>query len=88
VGVEQTPLVPLDLPANVAAAEHYLVHHAKPAIYRQHGDRFLDEAEWVVSDVDRVLGRPRGIRIGEAPDRDMRPWRRRCSAQILAIQQP
>jgi len=32
--------------------------------------RFLDEAEWVVSDVDRVLGRPRGIRIGEAPDRD------------------
>jgi hypothetical protein len=31
---------------------------------------FLDEAEWVVSDVDRVLGRPRGIRIGEAPDRD------------------
>ena len=32
--------------------------------------RFLDEAEWVVSEVDRVLGRPRGIRIGEAPDRD------------------
>src|SRR5581483_9304198 len=32
--------------------------------------RFLDEAEWLVSDVDRVLGRPRGIRIGEAPDRD------------------
>ena len=32
--------------------------------------RFLDEAEWVVSDVERVLGRPRGIRIGEAPDRD------------------
>jgi hypothetical protein len=31
---------------------------------------FLDEAEWVVSEVDRVLGRPRGIRIGEAPDRD------------------
>ncbi len=31
--------------------------------------RFLDEAEWVVSEVDRVLGRPRGIRIGEAPDR-------------------
>ena len=24
----------------------------------------------MVSDVDRVLGRPRGIRIGEAPDRD------------------
>lgn len=32
--------------------------------------RFLDEAEWVVSDVQRVLGRPRGIRIGEAADRD------------------
>lgn len=33
-------------------------------------DRFLDEAEWVVSEVDRVLGRPRGIRIGEESDRD------------------
>lgn len=33
-------------------------------------DRFLDEAEWVVSEVDRVLGRPVGIRIGEEPDRD------------------
>ncbi|MFA5902179.1 MAG: hypothetical protein WC829_24055, partial [Hyphomicrobium sp.] len=33
-------------------------------------DRFLDEADWVVADVDRVLGRPRGIRIGEEPDRD------------------
>lgn len=33
-------------------------------------DRFLDEAEWVVGEVDRVLGRPRGIRIGEEPDRD------------------
>ena len=32
--------------------------------------RFLDEAEWLVSEVDRVLGRRRGIRIGEAPDRD------------------
>ena len=32
--------------------------------------RFLDEAEWVVSEVGRVLGRPRGIRIGEAADRD------------------
>jgi len=32
--------------------------------------RFLDEAEWLVAEVDRVLGRPRGIRIGEAPDRD------------------
>lgn len=33
-------------------------------------DKFLAEAEWVVSDVDRVLRRPRGIRIGEEPDRD------------------
>jgi len=32
--------------------------------------QFLDEAEWVVSEVDRVLGRSHGIRIGEAPDRD------------------
>lgn len=31
---------------------------------------FLDEAEWLVAEVDRVLGRPRGIRIGEEPDRD------------------
>ena len=30
----------------------------------------LDEAEWLVSEVERVLGRSRGIRIGEAPDRD------------------
>ena len=50
--------------------------------------RFLDEAEWVVSEVDRVLGRPRGIRIGEAPDRDgqyfhylamwLYAWPRKC----------
>jgi hypothetical protein len=33
-------------------------------------ERFLDDAEWVVSEVDRVLGRPRGIRIGEESDRD------------------
>ena len=32
--------------------------------------RYLDQAEWVVAEVDRVLGRSRGIRIGEAPDRD------------------
>jgi hypothetical protein len=36
------------------------------SLYEELGKpRFLDEAEWVVSDVDRVLGRPRGIRIGE-----------------------
>ena len=32
--------------------------------------KYLDEAEWVVADVKRVLGRRRGIRIGEEPDRD------------------
>jgi hypothetical protein len=32
--------------------------------------RYLDEAEWMVAEVNRVLGRPRGICIGEAPDRD------------------
>jgi hypothetical protein len=33
-------------------------------------EKFLEEAEWLVAQVERVLGRPRGIRIGEAPDRD------------------
>ena len=33
-------------------------------------DRWLEEAEWVVAEVERVLGRPRGIRIGQEPDRD------------------
>ncbi|MDE1922852.1 MAG: hypothetical protein KGL92_14010 [Gammaproteobacteria bacterium] len=32
--------------------------------------KYLDEAESLVGEVGRVLGRPRGIRIGEAPDRD------------------
>jgi len=32
--------------------------------------RFLDEAVWLVGRVDRVLGRPRGLRIGEEADRD------------------
>jgi hypothetical protein len=31
---------------------------------------YLDQAESLVGEVDRVLGRPRGIRIGEEPDRD------------------
>ena len=31
---------------------------------------FIDDARWVVAEVDRVLGRRRGIRIGEEPDRD------------------
>jgi hypothetical protein len=33
-------------------------------------ERFLDEAEGLVADVMRVLGRKRGIRIGEEADRD------------------
>jgi hypothetical protein len=32
--------------------------------------RYVREAEWVVAEVERVLGRPRGIRIGQAADRD------------------
>lgn len=41
------------------------------SLHRQLGDRgYLDEAEWLVGEVDRVLGRARGIRIGEAADRD------------------
>jgi hypothetical protein len=33
-------------------------------------DRYLNEAAELVTKVTRVLGRPRGIRIGEEPDRD------------------
>jgi len=33
-------------------------------------DKFLEQAEWVVSEVNRVLGRKLGIRIGQAADRD------------------
>jgi hypothetical protein len=41
------------------------------SLYRATGDRkWLDAARRLVADVDRVLGRPRGYRIGEAPDRD------------------
>lgn len=41
------------------------------SLYHRLGEaRFLEEAEWVVAEVERVLGRPRGIRIGEAADRD------------------
>jgi hypothetical protein len=41
------------------------------SLYRELGEkRYLDEAEWLVAEVERVLGRTRGIRIGEAPDRD------------------
>lgn len=41
------------------------------SLYEELNDgSYLDEAEWLVAEVDRVLGRPRGIRIGEEPDRD------------------
>jgi hypothetical protein len=41
------------------------------SLYTELGERgYLDQAEWVVAEVERVLGRSRGIRIGEAPDRD------------------
>jgi hypothetical protein len=41
------------------------------SLYQQLEDeRYLDEAEWLVAEVNRVLTRPRGIRIGEEPDRD------------------
>ncbi len=33
-------------------------------------EAYLEEAKHLVEEVYRVLGRPRGIRIGEAPDRD------------------
>lgn len=41
------------------------------SLYRDSGERqYLDQAVGVVAEVERVLGRSRGIRIGEAPDRD------------------
>ena len=50
--------------------------------------RFLEEAEWLVSEVGRVLGRSRGIRIGEAPmtsprGRQLLHCERRSSAMTL-----
>jgi len=41
------------------------------SLYEELGETaHLDEAEWVVAEVERVLGRARGIRIGEEADRD------------------
>jgi hypothetical protein len=41
------------------------------SLYRELGDkRWLDAAEGLVAEVQRVLGRERGVRIGEAADRD------------------
>jgi hypothetical protein len=40
------------------------------SLYRAVGDpKYLQQAEWVVAEVDRLLARPRGIRSDEAPDR-------------------
>lgn len=41
------------------------------SLYAETGEaQYLEQAEELVAEVERVLGRPRGIRIGEAPDRD------------------
>lgn len=41
------------------------------SLYRATGEQsWFDQANWLVREVDRVLGRPRGYRIGEALDRD------------------
>ena len=41
------------------------------SLYDETGERkYLDQAESLIAEVVRVLGRARGIRIGEAPDRD------------------
>jgi hypothetical protein len=41
------------------------------SLFRACGDvRYLADAEWAVGEVERVLGRTRGLRIGEEPDRD------------------
>jgi len=41
------------------------------SLYRELEEvRFLGQAEWVVTEVERVLGQPRGIRIGKVPEED------------------
>lgn len=41
------------------------------SLYRETGEQvWIDKARWLIGEVDRVLGRPKGLRIGEAPDRD------------------
>jgi len=41
------------------------------SLHAESGERkYLDEAEALVGQIIRVLGRPRGIRIGQAPNRD------------------
>src|SRR6201987_6204215 len=40
------------------------------SLYHELGrNEFLDDAQWVVAEVERVLGRRRGLRIGAAADR-------------------
>jgi hypothetical protein len=40
------------------------------SLWRETGDpRHVEQAEGLVAEVERVLGRPRGLRIGEAPER-------------------
>jgi uncharacterized protein (DUF427 family) len=41
------------------------------SLYRELGEsKWLDRAEALVADVEHVLGRPHGLRIGKAPERD------------------
>jgi len=41
------------------------------SLSRELGERrWLEEAERLVAEIERVLGRPRALRIGEAADRD------------------
>ena len=41
------------------------------SLYHELGEgRYLEQAEALIAEVERVLGRARGIRIGEEPDRD------------------
>ncbi len=48
-------------------------------------DRYLDEAEWVAQEVDRILGRARGIRMAEGPDGNGQSFRSQA-LWILALQ--
>ena len=40
-----------------------------PFVHTQ-DEKYIQQAEEVIADVYRVLGRKRGVRIGEEPDRD------------------
>ena len=46
------------------------------SLYRDLGEeRYLREAEWVATEVDRILGRRRGIRIADRPDANGQSFR-------------